>query len=94
MQDMLGIHSPMSVRSPERENLVARRQSAVSGEHFFTTWHRVAYPIHVILPKTSETSDLLDHAIMTSDEYLDILSGRREEMQQRFRRQVRSRICS
>ena len=89
MQDMLGIHSPTSVRSPERENLVAHRQTAVSGEHFFTTWHRVAYPIHVILPKTSETSDLLDHAIMSSDEYLEILSGRREEIQERFRRQVR-----
>ena len=32
MQDMLGIHSPTSVRSPERENLVARRQTAVSGD--------------------------------------------------------------
>jgi ABC-type transport system involved in multi-copper enzyme maturation permease subunit len=85
---MLGLHLPRVV-SPERDRLVARRDNTASWVRIFGTMHRLTYPVHLILPKTSETSDLLDHALLTSDEFLDLLSGRKQEMQENFRRQVR-----
>src|SRR6185369_2557461 len=56
LADMLGIHPTLPVLSPERDRLLTRRKSAADDLRFFTRLHRIAYPLHVILPKTSETT--------------------------------------
>jgi hypothetical protein len=83
----LGIR-PAPPRTTNRDRLVERKESTLRDLNFFGFWTRLAYPIHVILPKTSETADMLDRELMTSDEYLELLEGKRDEIQQRFRRQV------
>jgi ABC-type transport system involved in multi-copper enzyme maturation permease subunit len=88
MAGVLGVHLT-SALSPERDRLMRRREEATKGLGFFTVVHRIAYPLHLVLPKTSETSDLLNRSILSTDEFLELLEGRRDEMAQRFRRQVR-----
>ena len=84
----LGFHPPRSVRPAGRDRLVERREATQKDLNFFRFWCRVARPLHLILPKTSATSDMLERELMSSDEYLDFLEGKREQIQQRFSRQV------
>jgi ABC-type transport system involved in multi-copper enzyme maturation permease subunit len=88
MANMFGVRMPAAL-SPERDRLNRRREEAVKGLHFFTVVHRIAYPLHLVLPQTSETTDLLTRSILSTDDFLEMLEGRRDEMAQRFRRQVR-----
>ncbi len=85
---MLGVHTSPAL-SPERQRLETRRASAVSWVSFSERWHRMIYPVQVLLPKTNETANLLDDALLSSDEFMDILAGNRQTFQQHFRGQVR-----
>ncbi len=88
MAEMFGIRTTRAT-SPQHDQLVSRREDAAGWVTFLTKWYRITYPIHVILPKTSETADLLDAALIPSDEFTDLMSGKRQEMQERFRGRVR-----
>lgn len=85
---MLGIRLPRAI-TPERDRLIARRENTASWLRIFGVMHRMTYPVHLLLPKTSETADLLDQSLLTTDEFLELLSGKREQIQENFRRQVR-----
>jgi hypothetical protein len=88
MAEMLGFRTTRP-SSPQRDQLNARRETAMSGLNFFTKWHKWVYPVHLVLPKTGDTADLLDEALIPQDEFTDLMSGKRQEMQERFRGRVR-----
>ena len=85
---MLGIRMPRIV-TPEKERLLARRENSERWIHVCTLLHKLTYPLHLILPRTSETADLFDHALMSQDEFLELLNGKKQEMPENFRRQMR-----
>jgi ABC-type transport system involved in multi-copper enzyme maturation permease subunit len=86
--EMLGVHVGRP-SSPQRDQLVTRRDDVAGWVAFLTKWHKITYPLHVILPKTSDTADLLEQALIPQDEFTELMSGKQEEMQQRFRGRVR-----
>jgi hypothetical protein len=62
--DMLGVKFKRDPREIERDNLITRRDRIASNLQSLRTWHRVAAPLHLLSPKTTETTDsqpLADH---------------------------------
>lgn len=68
----------------QRERLQATRNEAATDLKFWTFWHKVALPLHWISPKTSDTSDLLLHQMLTTDEFMQLTQGQPEEMAEQF----------
>jgi ABC-type transport system involved in multi-copper enzyme maturation permease subunit len=86
---MFGITSShVDPNAAERTRLTQRRERAAGNLGSLKFWHGFASPIRMIAPKTNETADLLDRALITQDEFLLIMDQKRENMPERFRRQM------
>ena len=75
---------PVAPTPALRERLQSTRNEAANDLHFWTFWHKVAMPLHLIAPKTSDTSDLLLHQLLTTDEFMQMTQGQPEDMAEQF----------
>lgn len=84
MRKAIASGRPVTPTPAQRDRLLSARNEAANDLQFWTFWHKVAMPMHWIAPKTTDTSDLLLHELLTTDEFMQMTQGQPEELAEQF----------
>lgn len=66
------------VLPPPQKNLIDERNMDESNLQSIRFWHRLIFPVQVLVPKTTETIALLNDMLLSRNEFENIMDTRRE----------------
>jgi hypothetical protein len=65
--------------SSQQQELLNERNTEASNLQSIRFWHRLIFPVQVIVPKTTETISLLNDMLLSRDEFETIMETRRQD---------------